>query len=398
VVTLRPLDQREMAATEALLVRAYGWSPDGPEIHAWRRAHRNDDLSTTLCAVQSGVLIGFVEYTPVSIQVGDHGVAGAIAANLAVDPDWRRRRVATRLMDRQLEQLHDNGIAILAGAVAQVSLMRTLGWEFGSTVLRYDLPTGELSDQLPATPLSGHAEPLSVRNLPDVAMVYRRSVTGRFGAFARTRSWWAHRILNDAAGRRDRELIGWTRTGKQLESYAVIEPHKHSTRIVELHALTHDAYVGLLRHLACFHDECRVRWSAPVDDPLPLVASQPYRLRPHLEPDKMFRVVDADAVLRAAIQSNRSDTVLTVAVRDDRAPWNARTWRIGRDHDGTVGMVPIDTTPDAVIPVSTLAATIGGLPTAPRETGGVTRPGDDTSATLTDLVSPRRPAYCREDI
>ena len=398
MVNLRPIDRGDVPATQALLARAYEWSPDGPEIHAWRRAHRHRDLRNTLGAFHSGVLIGFVEYEPIPIQIGHQVVAGAIAANLAADPDWRRRKVATKLMDRQLEQLNDNGIAIVAGSVAQVSLMRTLGWEFGSTVLRYELPAMDFAEQLRDAPPSGCAEALSVSDIAGVSMVYRRSTAGRFGSFARTRSWWMHRILTDPVCQRRRELIGWKSAADRLDGYAVVELHENSTRIVELHALTHDSYVGLLRHLAHAHHDSCMRWSAPVDDPLPLVASQPYRLRPRLEPDKMFRVVHVGTVLDAALRGLRPDTSLTVAITDDRALWNARAWRVGPDQDGGIEVVSVDATADTVVPVGTVAAMIGGMPAPLPSGGGESRSGQDVASAMADMLRPGTPAYCREDI
>jgi GNAT superfamily N-acetyltransferase len=394
VLTLRPITQDELPAIGGLLVRAYGWASEGPEIQAWRHGHECPDLQRTLGAFDGDAAVGFVEYQPVPIQVG-HGavVPGAIAANLAVDPAWQRRKIATRLMNRQLEQAHDGGIALLVGAVAQVPLMRGLGWEFASTVLRYELGTAELADQLRNSPTSGRAELLSTSDLSEVNEVYRRCVAGRFGAFARTRSWWEHRVLTNPIRHRRRELRGWMSTKDLLLGYVVVESHEQSVRVVELHALTRDAYVGLLRYLAHVGDGSRVRWSAPVDDPLPMVAGQPYRLRASLEPDKMFRIVDVGAVLDTVLHTSPS---LTITVEDDHAPWNTRTWHVGPSRSGDSAVIPLDTSARTVTPVRAVTAMLGGLPVPP-PCDGDHRPGQNV-AELADMLRPVAPAYCREDL
>jgi predicted acetyltransferase len=397
VFELRPITQDELPAIERLLVWVYGWAPEGPEIHSWRHAHESRDLQHTLGAFHDGTAVGFVEYQPVPIQVGHHAVVpGAIAANLAVDPAWQRRKIGTRLMNRQLEHVNDNGIALLVGTVAQVPLMRRLGWEFGSTVLRYELDSAELADQLRDARTLGQPEPLSTRDVSEVHEIYRRCTAGRFGAFARTQSWWAHRVLANPIRHHRRELIGWKSMKDHFEGYAVVEPHEHSTRIVELHASTRDSYVGLLQHLARVHTGSCVRWSAPVDDPLPMVARQPYRLQPRLEPDKMFRIVNVGAVLNAALHSSRPNTSLTIATHDDHGAWNTQTWHVGPNRGGSDAAMPVDSparAADTVVSVGAVAAMLGSLPVAPpcgHEHQGV--------IALANMMRSRAPAYCREDL
>lgn len=395
VACVQPITDTDVPAAQALLARAYRWPADGPEVRAWRRLRAHEGFATTLGAFQSGDLIGYVDYDPIPILVANTTVAGAVAANMAVDPAWRHRRIATRLMNAQLAQLRDHGIALVTGSAAHVPFMRNLGWEFASTVLRYELAAGDLADQLQHAPASGTAEPLRASDLPDIRTIYDQCVRGRFGSFARTTAWWQLRLLTDPKRHHPCDLTGWKSTEDRIEGYAVIEEHPHVTRVVELHALTRDAYLGLLRHLARSRDATTtLRWSAPADDPLPLLVGDPYRLKPRLEPDKMFRAVQVDVILTAVLGARCDNTALTVAVTDDSAPWNTRTWQVAAGAYGRATATPVDATAETTLTVGTLIALIGGLPAAP----AIPRHTSDRTAELAAVLRPDVCAYVREDI
>lgn len=320
---------------------------------------------------------------------------------VGVLPTYRRRGLMSRLMQRQLSDLRDEGKAVAALWASESSLYARYGYGTASWSLVLELPKG--------TPF---AQPVDVGGLrlvepTDAALqeIHERVAGTTPGWFRRDAAWWTYR-LHDGAASRDgagplQAVVADGGTGP--EGYALYsvkggwDAGLPNGRVVvrEVAAATPTAAARLWRHLLDLDLAATVTFRlAAVDDPILLLLADGRRAKPALRDSLWVRLVDVPAALAARRYAADVDVVLEVD--DPLCPWNAGRWRLTAG-PRTATCVPTTDPADLVLHVSDLgAAYLGGTPLQARAAaGGVQEhaPGALTAASTAFGPVGRAP-YC----
>ncbi|MBV9097494.1 MAG: sterol carrier protein domain-containing protein, partial [Frankiaceae bacterium] len=132
-------------------------------------------------------------------------------------------------------------------------------------------------------------------------------------------------------------------------------------------------HVALVRLLLSLDLMRRVRWwNQPLDSSIPHLLTDPREARSIITDGLHARVVDVPAALAGRRYARPVD--VTIAVTDDRCPWNAAPWRLVAGEDGVAACERASTdSADVSLEIEALgAAYLGGTPlTALAEAGRV---------------------------
>lgn len=245
-----------------------------------------------------------------SVPGGELGCAGVTI--VSVRPGHRRRGVLRGMMRRLLDQAHERGEPLAALFSSEGPIYGRFGFgqvdalaieaERGRIVFR-DPPPAEVSVRL--------LEPAEA--LDALPPLYERARAQRPGMLARTRAWWEHHRLDDGERARrgafDRHVLrGRVEVGEALG----VSPA--ATREIWRHLFSLDLVETVQCHLL------------PVDHPLPLLVTEPARLRMDVADAPWLRLVDVEAALRARSYAAGEEVVLEV--RDPVCPWNEGRYRL----------------------------------------------------------------------
>lgn len=269
-----------------------------------------------------------------SVTGGDARCAGVTA--VAVIPSHRRRGILTRLMQTQLENVHERGEPLAALWASEGSIYGRFGYGLATRNARIDAERDRAR-------LRGGGRDSRVRlvdtgvALAAMPRIYDRARSVTAGFPSRSRAWWEHHVLSDlpehrrgggALHRAILELDG------RPEAYALYrvkgdwaEGFPASTLVVQEEISTSPAATReIWRFLFDIDLVARVRnRSMPPDHPLFLLAPEPARLRFRLGDGIFVRLVDVKDALEARTYG---DGAVTLEVADPFCSWNEGRWTL----------------------------------------------------------------------
>ena len=182
-----------------------------------------------------------------------------------------------------------------------------------------------------------------------------------------------------------------------IEGYVTYHGGKREeTKLEEFIALTPRATRGLLGLLRRHEMQIATfRWDAPADDGLWFVLMHS-DVKTTLATRNMARIVDAASAMEALRPASEFELDCTVAILDDAAPWNQRTWRI-ECASGRVRATPTDASPQLTFDIQTLAQAYLGSPTVPelRSAGRIQVENERAFGQLERLLA-GPPAWCND--
>jgi predicted acetyltransferase len=288
---------------------------------------------------------------------------------VGVRPTHRRRGLLTRMMRRQLADVHAEGREALAALWASEG--RIYG-RFGYAVAARtaELRVGSEGARLRADPALPAATAPDEARAP-LAAVYEAVRPERPGLLDRTAPWWDLR-LHDPEDRREGAgpLTVAVQPGADgapagYALYAVRSAWREGRPdgevvVRELVARTPDAHAALWRHLLDLDLTTRVAWAlAPPGEPLALMLDDPTAVRARLGAGLWVRLVDVARALSQRAYAAPVDVVLEVA--DEVCRWNAGRRRLAADASGAV-CEPTTAPADLALGVDALgAAHLGGI-------------------------------------
>ncbi|HEY9377408.1 MAG TPA: sterol carrier protein domain-containing protein, partial [Jiangellaceae bacterium] len=206
--------------------------------------------------------------------------------------------------------------------------------------------------------------------IDELAQVYERAQIERPGRSSRDERWWKFHTADPKPWRRDLSAQRGVlyEAGDSVDGYAIWRvkggwSHTGPEGLVEVSeivAATGESYAALWRFLLSIDLTRTVKFSfAAVDDPLPLLVSNPNALETHVSPGLWIRIVDLPSALTARRYSAPVDVVLEVS--DTLLPANADRWRLVADAS-SARCERSDHEPDLVLDVGGLgAAYLGGI-------------------------------------
>lgn len=368
---LRAVDTDELDHFFRVLCRAFGEDIRPEEIALERLTA---EAARTLAAFDGGELVGTAGAFTFDLAVPGARLPAAGVTYVGVSPTHRRRGILASMMARQLHDIHDRGEPVAILWASESSIYGRYGYGYASrrmdveidrtqTRIRTDLPVDDSVElRLVA--------PAAMRDA--VEEIERAVVDERPGQFVRD-SRWIDSSLTDLEcrrnGRSEMQGVLASRAGRPV-GYATYSAKGGSIRghalsdgdvaVIAQRALDPEADVALTRLLLSLDLMRRVRWwNQPLDSAVPHVLADPRQAKSIVSDGLHARVVDVASALSGRRYARPVD--VTIAVVDDRCPWNAGTWRLHAGVDGVASCERADTPADLTLEIEALgAAYLGG--------------------------------------
>ena len=275
----------------------------------------------------------------------------------------RRQGLLTRLMDRQLHDLHADGTAVAALWASEGAIYGRFGYGPAAWVQSVTLPRGAAL-RVPVEP-GGVA--LVEPSAEALRATYDAVAAVTPGWPQRDDAWWDLRLHDPEHGRGGAGplLCAVTDGGYALHSLEMTWADALPTGVVrvrELVATDDAARARLWRHLLDLDLTAQVEArTLAVDDPLVLsLLADPRRARPRLRDSLWVRLLDVGAAL--AVRRYASDVDVVLEVDDPRCPWNTGRWRLTGGRTGATCATTSDPADLVVTPADLGAAFLGGTP------------------------------------
>ena len=321
------------------------------------------DLARSLAVFEGSNIIGGCQAhrLEMSIPGGTSAVAGV--ANVAVQPTHTRQGVMSRMMRRQINDIHEWGEPLAALFASESAIYGRFGYGVGTVHESWQIDrhhnayAGKFES--PGRIIFMDPEDV-VEKLPEV---YRRSTAGRPGVFPKPPHKWEEEAASPDAHEPQPRVRGRGRGGLfyatyeldgKIDGYAIYRSNRPTIMVTELMATTREATAALWRF--CFDLDLMSNTEAikrPMDDPLPWMLLDPRRLQRTVRDGVWLRVVDARAALE---QRNYAEAGrLTLEVRDDLCDWNNGQFELEGSADGATCRAT-DSSPDLSVAISGLAS------------------------------------------
>ena len=320
------------------------------------------DLSRSLAVFEGSNIIGGCQChrLEMSIPGGISAVGGV--SNVAVQPTHTRQGIMSRMMRRQMNDMHEWGEPLAALFASEAGIYGRFGYGIGTQfeAWRIERPYNDFARQHESPGRIEFVEPNDIgRDLPEV---YRRGSEGRPGVFPKPPHKWEEESRAPDANDPEPRIRGRGRGGLfyaayeekgRIDGYVSYRSNRPTVTINDLMAVTREAASALWRF--CFDIDLMGVTEAikrPLDDPLPWMLADPRRLQRTLRDGVWLRIVDAAAALQQRRYAEYG--AMTIEVRDTLCPWNNGSFHLEGDAEGAV-CVSTAASPDITIDVSALA-------------------------------------------
>lgn len=254
---------------------------------------------------------------------GDTRISGGGIAGVAVEPAYRGRGHAGKLLRAALEKMNDSGQSLSILWPFNHKFYQEYGWDVTGALNTYTIPVR----LLPSTNESRNVRSLNsdLKLTATLNPIYEAKARNFNGALTRE-EWQWDAVTNPTDGRVRTTLVYSGESGD--EGYAIFSFADDRTVGVvdEFVALTGDAYLGLLGTLHNFAmtvETLKIQcadndpiWSFVVDHGVKCART----------PSGMGRIVNVAKALeqRTADKNHNGEVVLKVS--DNKAPWNNGNW------------------------------------------------------------------------
>jgi predicted acetyltransferase len=343
VIEIRPSRPEEFESFLRTISGAFGGEIPAEDVERIRRVVV---FERTLVAAESGRIVGTADSDLFRLTVpGGEALAAGVTA-VGVLPSHRRQGILTRLMRRQLEDLHARSEPLAVLWASEAVIYHRFGYGLATRNARVDAERARAGFRYPSEAagqvrLLSREEALAV--LPEVYDRVRAVTPGFYG---RSAEWWDAMTLADTAFERRGagplacavlELDG------RPEAYALYRISqewdygvpKGRLEIAEEISTSPLATREMWRYLLGVDLIERVAWRrlAP-DHPLFLLVAEPARLRFSLGDGLWLRVIDVASALAARTYATEGS--LTFELRDPFCPWNEGRWLLEASPTGAV--------------------------------------------------------------
>ena len=328
---------------------------------------------------------------------GAHRPLGGVAT-VASPPETRREGHVARLLDAVHEEFRERGISLAALWPFEYSFYRRFGYATTDAYAVATVPPGKLRSV--AGEPRGSFERLGPEEHEALDEVHREWATEGL-AIRRTEGWWRHRLFATWDG--GRYVYGWFDEGGDLRGYLAYRIEDEgdadgeslavtgkTMRIAELAAVDETARRQLLRFCRNHDSQVeRVRLVGPEWARLLERLSDPTAADVTLRPGPMVRVVDLPTAAETLDFPSGVEGRFTVAVDDDRCPWNDGTFAIEVD-GGSATCEPVDARGDIEVSIGGLSLALTGVRGVPelRRAGDLTVRSEAAAETFAAACPP----------
>lgn len=364
-MTLQIREPLEDELPDLAFAAAYSFDADrSPEsLEATRRLFR---ILQPLAAFEDGRLVSCLGIAPFAMAANGGDLPFGGISSVACLPEERRKGYVGKLLRRALELMRERGQLLSGLYTPHYTLYRRFGWMVASHLLRYSFAPKDIV-LTPNVRPRGEAKRVSHRDWASLDTVYRRFIDQRNGYLRRSEHWWRAAVLRSITERTPGHLdvAVWVGEDGQWAGYVVYSTKRTGEltsqfTVRDFAALDANAYRGLLTYILHHDLNSEMIWFAPVDDPFLSLVDDPARVKTHLWPGMMLRLVDvAKAIAGRPCLVDTPGRKLVLEVADDAAPWNQGRWRLEAE-GGRVQVTKTDEVPDLSSDVSVLAALFSG--------------------------------------
>ena len=322
---------------------------------------------------------------------------------VAVLPTHRRRGVLTKLMRRELDDLHERGDPVAVLYASEAAIYGRFGYGVAAPHFEMDADRTRFALRDDPGPSGTMRAPTLDDAVEPCAQVYEQLRTATPGFTARTPEWWrAYRLADPEAWRHGAspKFVAVVELDAEPAAYAIYRVKhdweagfpKGRVKVVEALATSPVAERELWRFL--FGIDLTVRVESRIDaaSPLPLLVVDARSLNMRFNDGLWLRIVEVGGALRGRSYADAAS--LVIDVHDDFCPWNAGRWRLG---EGDVARTNDDA--DLELDVADLASAYLGAFTFTRlaAAGRVRELEAGALARADALFRTPRPPYCPED-
>ncbi len=330
-------------------VGEHAFNSTRPTAESMRHELLTFEADRGLAAFDGSEIVGSACAYSFTLTVPGAVVPAAGVSGVSVLPSHRRRGILSRLMRRQLDDVHERGEPLAVLFASEAGIYRRFGYGPASQTAGFSIGRGEggLVADAPADPALRLriTEPQAARQA--LAEVYAAVLPTRPGLHARDGRWWdsllddpeyARRgatqlrcvLAGDGTGPRGYVLLrarpAWGDDGLPDTTIAVAElmaADPAATAALWADLLTRDLASQLTADLR------------PADDPLLHLLADPRRARTRVSDGVWARLTDVGAALSQRRYAAPVDTV--IEVMDEFCPWNAGRWRLTAAPAGAAG-------------------------------------------------------------
>ena len=315
--------------------RTFGAS--APDPAGVERVRAAIELDRALAAFDDGSVVGTAGVNTYQMTVPGGSLPTAGVTRVTVLSTHRRRGILTRLMRRQLDDVHDRGEPLAALYASEAPIYGRYGYGIAIFAADLDIPKSRSAFLRPAQ-VDGRLRFVDAEQAVTAFMEVWERVRLRQPGMVNppAREWRAE--LADPEDHRHGGSAHYRVVYEVDESpagfalYRVKEDHHEgdfaSTLMLEqLVAATPDAYDALWRYCLGVDLMARVAaYNRPVDEPLPFLLRDARAARMVVTDAVWLRLVDVQAALQGRSYAAAGRVVLEVA--DAFCPWNAGRYEI----------------------------------------------------------------------
>jgi predicted acetyltransferase len=302
--------------------RAYGVSMEPPDIEAWKRRVRLDDIlvAEDVSDPRHPFLVGTSLYYRLRLTVpGGASLDAAWLAMIAVAATHQGRKIWQRISIQGFGILQDRGYPILCGVPTQPAVYEILGAGVASYSRKYNIEP-RFTD-LRVKPSRNRAREVGASEAgPHLPPIYDRWCAITPGALSRDSAWWAD-FLEDRPTQRDNgSALNFIIHPDGFLAYRVIGASPHAFRrpfgtvvVEDFCPVTDEAHTELLATLLGMKMFDNIVIEVPVDDPLLLKLKDQLAAQTTGVCDFLWmRIMDVPEALGAREYSADGDVVLEV--------------------------------------------------------------------------------------
>lgn len=368
--TIRPIEPDEYGPFNHVMQHAFGHGPDEQ-----MEAHDLEllELERTLAAFAGAEIVATAGIYSFEMTVPGATVPAAGVTWVSVFPTHRRQGLLTRLMRRQLDDVHEAGrepVAVLWAS--EPVIYGRFGYGLGSYA--YGLTVPRRANR--QWPVPG-AEDLRLRvveggdHVDATVRVYDHDRARRPGMLALQGPWRTRGLFYPESRRHGasplRTVLAEAADSGEVRAYAryATRPGKDfnqaTTLVRELHAMDGPALAALLKLL--LDQDLTVEttlWLRPADDAVQQQLVNPWAAEPTRGDGLYVRLVDVPDALAARTYAVPVDVVIDV--EDAFCPWNTGRWRLSGDPTGATCAATTDPA-DLALGVRELGGSYLGGPT-----------------------------------
>ena len=395
---VRVLTADEVEQAETVFAHAFGVAHRHDLGEHMERVRQRFEPEWYMGAFEAEELTSMMRIIPNEMYINGAALGFGTVSPVASSPLHRRQGHTGALLRRSLEVMRERGQPIAGLYTPHPAFYRRYGWEIAAEQRTYRFKPKDLDLQV--TPSQrGSFHMLRPADWQQLLPVYEPFAARSNGTFVRNERWWTSYVLG-AVWRGQHDIVLWRDDAGAAQGYAVfLLPNTgedaNKVVVIELTALTGDAYANLLGYFGRYDLHREVMIYGSPHDTLPLQFLDTERLEITDQFSVMLRVNDFEAAMSARPPARYDESAEVVLRIDDRtAPWNEGTWRVGVAEGRTL-VARTEAEPELTVSERILAPLFNGhlRPTYAYEAGLLTATTDDALERADRIFAVKRPPF-----